>query len=59
MSTNNLEKIWIRMCIKSNHFIPDPRNGRNQLSSHCLRRFFEDNFGDRNLAKLISGKGKK
>jgi integrase len=59
MTVNNLEKKWRNMCKKAGHYIPDNRTGRPAYGTHCIRRYYLDNFGDRELAKLFCGKGKK
>ncbi|MBE3137326.1 MAG: site-specific integrase [Thermoplasmata archaeon] len=56
MTTNNLQKKWRTMCVKAGHYVPDDRTNRPAYGSHCLRRYFLDNFGDRDLAKLFCGK---
>lgn len=56
MTTNNLEKKWRKMCEKAGYYQPDSRTNRPSYGTHCLRRFFLDNFGDRELAKLFCGK---
>jgi len=56
MTTNNLEKKWRKMCEKAGYYQPDSRTNRPSYGTHCLRRYFLDNFGDRELAKLFCGK---
>jgi len=59
MSMSNIQKKWRTMLKNSSYYRADILTGKQAYSTHCLRRYFLDNFGDRELAEFFCGKASK
>ena len=56
ISLSAIETRWNKLCRKENLYILDPKTKHPIYGTHSLRRYFDDNIGNRKLAEYLSNK---
>lgn len=56
MSSGDARVKWVNMVKRAGYYSLDKKTGKPVYGSHCLRRYFLDNFNNEKLGRFFSGK---